>query len=105
MNLAEARKDMYEQFEPKQDALFFKVGRPGMISFHGKNYNIKKRMTPDESNKLIKDVTFVKIATDVYVNVGKVTSIKNDCLCFDGNGDKQVPVSKQNLQVIKKLLS
>ena len=35
-------KDMYEDFEPNRDTYFFKVGNGGLISFHGRNYNIRR---------------------------------------------------------------
>lgn len=48
MGLADVNKNVYEDFEIDQYILFFKVGvrSQGLVSFHGSNYSIKKRMTP-----------------------------------------------------------
>jgi DNA-binding LytR/AlgR family response regulator len=107
MNLAVVEKDMYEEFEPKKDSLFFKVGEQGLISFHGSNYNIKKRVSTLEKKNLLSDDAFLRITGNCYVNVEKVTTIINDCLYFGEttNGSKSLPVSKRQQEIIKQLIS
>lgn len=107
MNVAKMKKDMYEEFEPKKDSLFFRVGEQGSISFHGRNYNIKKRISTIEKNNLISDEAFLRITSNCYVNVEKVTRIKNDCLYFgeSTNSTKTLPVTKRQQEIIKKSIS
>lgn len=101
MSLADISKNVYEDFEVEQDILFFKVGAraQGLVSFHGSNYNIKKRMTSDQLSSLCALTNFVKIKSDCFVNIGKITSIEGDNVYFgESLSDKRVPVSrwKQN---------
>lgn len=107
MNVAKVKKDMYEEFEPKKDSLFFRVGEQGSISFHGRNYNIKKRISTIEKNNLISDEAFLRIASNCYVNVEKVTRIMDDCLYFgeNTNSTKTLPVTKRQQEIIKKSIS
>ena len=35
-------RNMYEDFVVETDILFFKTGSHGLVSFHGRNYNIKR---------------------------------------------------------------
>jgi hypothetical protein len=78
----------------------------GMVSFHGRNYNMRKRMTAEERNHLIADALFVRATDNCYVNVNKVTAVSNDCLYFDNVTDhaKQVPLSWRNQSIIKQRL-
>lgn len=48
MTLTQPSKDMYEDFEPKKDSLFFKIGSQGLISFHGQNYHIRRRLSQEQ---------------------------------------------------------
>ncbi|WP_027092116.1 LytTR family transcriptional regulator DNA-binding domain-containing protein [Cohnella thermotolerans] len=94
----------YENFEPRKDTLFFKVGTHGLISFHGRNYNIKKRMSVEQRNQLLKDPSFFRVSSDCYVNVDKITDISDDNLYFGDRsaGSKRIPVSKRKQQQIKQ---
>jgi DNA-binding LytR/AlgR family response regulator len=98
MSLAREMKNVYEDFEIEKDILFFKVDARarGLVSFHGSNYNIKKRMTSDQLDKLIAHTKFVKVKSDCFVNIGKITSIENDNVYFgeELNEDKRLHVSK-----------
>ncbi|MBB6635629.1 LytTR family transcriptional regulator DNA-binding domain-containing protein [Cohnella thailandensis] len=99
--------NLYDTFEPQKDSLYFKVGTHGLISFHGRNYNIKKRMSPEQRNGLLRDDTFFRLTSDCYVNVDKISDIAEDCLIFGDRsaGSKKLPVSKRKQQIIKQLLS
>jgi hypothetical protein len=50
-SLLEAR-NVYEDFEVETDILFFKVGDHDLVIIHGRNYNIKKRMTAEQLKRL-----------------------------------------------------
>ncbi|THF75136.1 LytTR family transcriptional regulator DNA-binding domain-containing protein [Cohnella fermenti] len=104
MNVASS---LYDTFEPHKDSLFFKVGTHGLISFHGRNYNIKKRMSPEQRTGLMRDDSFFRVSSDCYVNVDKISDIAEDCLIFGDRSasSKKLPVSKRKQQVIKHLLT
>ncbi|MFC4301899.1 LytTR family transcriptional regulator DNA-binding domain-containing protein [Cohnella boryungensis] len=104
MNAALQEKNVYEDFEPRQDILFFKVGTHGLISFHGRNYNIKKRMSADERNRLIDDsATFFRVSSDCYVNVRNISVMGEQHLLFDDTS-KRLPCSQRKQQMIRQLL-
>ncbi len=107
MNTALQHKDVYEDFEPKADTLFFKVGSHGIISFHGKNYNIKRRMSTEQRTSLTTDASFVQINSDCYVNVDKIRSIESDYIYFgsEKNSSKRVSVSRRKQQLLQQRMS
>ncbi len=105
MNVALQEKNVYEDFEPRQDTLFFKVGAHGLISFHGRNYNIKKRMSAEERNRLLSDSsTFFRISSDCYVNMRNISVMGEDHLFF-GDTSKRLSCSPRKQQMIRQLLA
>ncbi|TFE28566.1 hypothetical protein [Cohnella luojiensis] len=105
MNVALQEKNVYEDFEPRQDTLFFKVGAHGLISFHGRNYNIKKRLSADERNRLITDsATFFRITSDCYVNVRNISGLGEDHIFF-GDTSKRLSCSHRKQQMIRQLMN
>ncbi|MFD0670605.1 LytTR family transcriptional regulator DNA-binding domain-containing protein [Cohnella sp. GCM10027633] len=105
MNVAMQTKNVYEDFDPKADTLFFKVGTHGLISFHGRNYNIKKRMSADERNSLIADTgTFFRVSSDCYVNIRNISSMGQAHIFF-GDSSKRVSCSQRKLQMIREKLA
>lgn len=107
MGIAAENKNVYEDFEIEQDILFFKVGAraQGLVSFHGSNYNIKKRMTSEQLSTLFAHTNFVKIKSDCFVNIGKITAIEDDNVYFgeNFNEDKRIHVSRWKQNRIKHL--
>lgn len=104
MNAALQEKNVYEDFEPRHDTLFFKVGTHGLISFHGRNYNIKKRMSAEERTRLISDTsTFFRVSSDCYVNVLNI-SVMSDDYVFFGDSSKRISCSKRKQQIIRQLM-
>lgn len=104
MNVALQEKNVYEDFEPRQDILYFKVGAHGLISFHGRNYNIKKRLSADERTRLLSDsATFFRISSDCYVNVRNISVMGDHHLFFDDTS-KRLPCSYRKQQLIRQLL-
>jgi hypothetical protein len=98
-------KNVYEDFDPRHDTLFFKVGAHGLISFHGRNYNIKKRMSAADRNLLISDsATFFRVASDCYVNVRNISVMGDDYLFF-GDTSKRLSCSHRKQQMIRHLLA
>lgn len=108
MNVAPGdARNLYESFEVEKDIYYFKVGTLGLVSFHGRNYNIKKTMSTEQLNKYITSGQFIKVSSSCYVNAGKIVSLTNGVILFDARGSdtKQVPVSKWRQNHIKSLLS
>lgn len=108
MNVALQEKNVYEDFDPRTDTLFFKLGTNGVIIFHGRNYNIKRRMTADERNHLISDtITFIRISSDCYVNLQKILSIEEDHLVFEEHFSiaKRLSCSKRVQTIIRQKLA
>ncbi|WP_255570429.1 LytTR family transcriptional regulator DNA-binding domain-containing protein [Cohnella sp. CFH 77786] len=105
MSGATRDKNVYEDFEPRTDTLFFKVDSShGLVSFHGRNYNIKKRLSADERNRLMSDAAFFRLDSNCYVNAGKISRMEDDAICF-GDTNKRIPCSKRKQQMILNLLS
>lgn len=77
-----------------------------MVSFHGRNYNIKKRMSAEQLKSMIAKACFVQVKSDCYVNLGKISAIENDLLYFGSElGDgKTIPVTKRKQAMIRELL-
>ncbi|MBB6731659.1 LytTR family transcriptional regulator DNA-binding domain-containing protein [Cohnella zeiphila] len=98
-----ALKD-YANIEPRTDTLFFKVGAHGLISFHGPNYNIKKRWSAEQRTALMEDPSFFRVSSDCYVNLRKIAGLSDDCLYFDdaSGGSKRLPISKRKQQIVKQ---
>jgi hypothetical protein len=103
MTVALQEKNVYEDFNPNQDTLFFKVGAHGLISFHGRNYNIKKRMSADERNRLISDKTFFRVSSDCYVNIRNISVIGEHDIFF-GDTSKRLSCSVRKQQMIRHLM-
>lgn len=98
-------KNRYEDFEPRTDTLYFKVDSShGLVSFHGRNYNIKKRLSADERKRLTSDAAFFRLDSHCYVNAGKISRMEDDAICF-GETNKRIPCSKRKQQMIMNLLS
>jgi len=106
MNAARSEADLYETFQPKEDSLFFKIGYGGIISFHGSNCNIRKRLTSDELGDLIGDGRFLQAASGCYVNLDKIRTIEDRFIRFgDDLTDKCIAVSARGLRRIRRALT
>ncbi|TYP71107.1 hypothetical protein [Paenibacillus methanolicus] len=106
MNVAREDRNVYENFEIDTDILYFKVSRLGLVSFHGRNYNIKKSVPSEQLNSYIASGIFVKANANCYVNVRKVIAVEDGMARFDRNSEsKLVPVSKWHQSHLRSLLS
>lgn len=94
----------YQNFDPVTDAFFFKVGNQGQVIFHGRNYIIKKRLSAADLAALKSQPNFVRAASNVYVNVNKITNIDGSTLHFRDEFAfaRTVTVSKRILEQIKQ---
>lgn len=106
MSVALEIRNPYEQLEIEEDVLFFKLGAPGLVCFHGRNYNMKRRMTAEQIERLTAEPAFYRIGQGCYVNVKKISSIENDKLYFGEKGpdSKVILVSKRHQAAIRSML-
>ncbi|AWB44214.1 hypothetical protein DCC85_08305 [Paenibacillus sp. CAA11] len=107
MNVVMAEKDVFEGFEPVKDAFFFRTGSHGLVSFYGRNYTKKKRMSVEELNSLVTHPSFVRVSLQCYVNTSKIAATENHLIYFR---DKisyplTLSVSRRQEQKVKKLLA
>ncbi|ALS29800.1 LytTR family transcriptional regulator DNA-binding domain-containing protein [Paenibacillus cisolokensis] len=106
MNAAERERNVYEEFDVVRDILYFRVGAHHLVSFHGRNYNIKRRMSADQIRKLTADAHFFKVSSDCYVNLGKVDAIRDGIVVFrvPGADGKQIVISRRKRNQLQTLL-
>lgn len=107
MIVAAENKDIYENFEPSKDTFFFKIGSRGLISFHGRNYNIRKQLSDEQRMSLTQHASFVRISSNCYVNVDKISSVDKDQIRFteDVPGAKLITVPIWKKQSLRQRLS
>lgn len=105
MNLAMSERNVYEDFDLESDVLYFKVGVQGLVSFHGRNYHIKKRMTAELITQLIEKSGFYQVSSNCYINLGKIKSISGGTINFgpDCSDSKQLTVNRRKQYVIQQL--
>lgn len=83
MTVAVMERDVFEDFEPSTDAYFFKVGTCGLVSFYGRNYTIKKRLSAEEQEALLSHPSFMRVAHQCYANKDKITALQNQMIFFE----------------------
>lgn len=96
MNVALENRNIYEDFVMEKDILYFRVGDQGLVSFHGKNFNLKKRVSTEQMSKLVDDGVFFKANTDCYVNLKKVEGVKDNKVIFN-----QIDVDSKHVLITK----
>lgn len=106
MNVALESRNIYEDFVMEKDILYFRVGERGLVSVHGKNFNLKQRLSTEQLNKLLDDGIFFKANTDCYVNLTKVEGVKDSKVYFKmtDSESKHVPITKLREARLKELL-
>ncbi|MDT3425607.1 DNA-binding LytR/AlgR family response regulator [Paenibacillus forsythiae] len=98
--------NVYEDFEVETNVLFFKVGNHDLVIFHGRNYNIKKRMSAEQLGRLLKSPSYFHVQGEVYVNLNKISSIEDDFIYFGEKGAyaKRVHIPRRKQEAIRQLL-
>lgn len=106
MNAALRETDLYEKFDLENDILYFRIGAVGLVSFHGKNYNLKKRLTPDQIKKLTQEKSFCPIGSNCYINIGKIKSFTGGIVYFGPacRETKQLAVPWRKQPIVHQLL-
>lgn len=105
MNVGVKETNLYESCE--KDSYYFKIGRLGFASFHGRNYHIRKRITAEQLNSYLASGQFVKVSSGCYINMSKASSLTDGKLRFEQGGidSKELPIPRWKQQHIKNLLS
>ncbi len=107
MNVALQERNVYEDFDLEKDVLFFKIGTHGLVSFHGRNYNRKKRLSAQEIQELTGRKGYFQISSSCYINIGKIKSIASGTIYFGSASSegKQLTVNKRQQVVIEQLVT
>ncbi len=105
MTVGLEERNVYEDLDP-HDTYFFKIGGHGLVCFHGRNYSIKKRLTAEQTSTMISDSSFYRISTNCYVNLFKISEIRDNTLLFrdEIHGIKTINVPRRNLEQIRRLI-
>lgn len=105
MNVGLEERNVYEDLNP-HDTYFFKIGAHGLVCFHGRNYSIKQRLSAEQTAKLISDASFYRISTNCYINLSKVSDIRDNVVLFrdERHGIKTINAPKRNLEQMKRLI-
>ncbi|MDQ6421203.1 LytTR family transcriptional regulator DNA-binding domain-containing protein [Paenibacillus sp. LHD-117] len=105
MSVALNERNVYENFDQESDVLYFKLGSQGLVSFHGRNYNRKKRMTAEELRSLTNEKNYFQISSDCFINLSKIRSISDGTVYFGSqNSDaKQLHVNRRKQYAIEQV--
>jgi hypothetical protein len=107
MQSALDKERAFEEFVLERDILYFRIGDHGLVSFHGRNFNWRKRYSSDELQRMLSNQTFFQVNTDCYVNTGKISAVKEGSVLFD-TGDsegKSVMITKLRQGRLKDILT
>ncbi|OPH48478.1 hypothetical protein BC351_08395 [Paenibacillus ferrarius] len=106
MNVALETRNSYEDFVLEKDIMYFRVGEHGLVSFHGKNYHIKKRMSTDQIHEITSNSSFFKVNTDCYVNTRKIIQIQDGKVFFEVKGadSKFASITKLRQHRLKEIM-
>lgn len=107
MNVALNERNVYENFDVESDVLYFKTGVQGLVSFHGRNYNRKKRMTADEIQQLVGQPVYYQVSSNCYINLTKIKSIQDGTIFFGTalSDAKRLTVNRRKQYVIEQLFT
>ncbi|MBP1995660.1 LytTR family transcriptional regulator DNA-binding domain-containing protein [Paenibacillus eucommiae] len=107
MNVALENQNTYDEFVLEKDILYFRVGAHGLVSFHGKNFNVKRRLSTEQLDKMLSDSAFFKVNTDCYANLHKVEAVQDSRVCFDSKSptSKSVSITKLRQGRLKGFLN
>ncbi|CAH1214207.1 hypothetical protein PAECIP111891_04055 [Paenibacillus allorhizoplanae] len=99
-------KNTYEDFILEKDIMYFRVGEHGLVSFHGKNYHVKKRLNTEEIQNITSDSSFFKVNTDSYVNTRKIQHIGDGKVFFEvrGSESKYTSITKLRQHKLKEIV-
>jgi hypothetical protein len=94
-------------FELEREILYFRMGHHGLVSFHGKNFNVKRRLSAEQLQQIIADGAFFKVNADCYANLNKIKVIKDNRIYFISSSTdttKSVSISRLKHYRLKEIL-
>lgn len=105
MSVALNERNVYENFDQESDVLYFKLGSQGLVSFHGRNYNRKKRLNAEELRTLTNERNYFQISSDCFINLSKIRSISDGTIYFGSpNSDcKRLHVNRRKQYAIEQV--
>jgi DNA-binding LytR/AlgR family response regulator len=106
MTLALETRNVYEDFVLEKDILYYRTGNYGLVSFHGRNFNVRRRLNQEQLQNMLTEGTFYKVNNDCFVNLTKIKTIKDNHVYFEPYSDdaKCVTISKHKQFRLKELL-
>ncbi|WP_052487184.1 LytTR family transcriptional regulator DNA-binding domain-containing protein [Gordoniibacillus kamchatkensis] len=107
MQLSAGKDRAFEEFVLERDILYFRVGTHELVSFHGGNFNWRKRLSAEELERMTSHHAFFRVNGDCYVNTGKIASVKEGTVHLGAGGGegKSVAVSKLREGRLKEMLN
>ncbi|QJC50992.1 hypothetical protein HGI30_05070 [Paenibacillus albicereus] len=99
-------RNVYEDFDVETDILYYRLGSSGLVSFHGSNYNIKKKLSADQIERL-RSGPFYPVNSACYVNTALISDIADNTIYFGSKGPeaKRVPISRWKAYLLRSHLS
>ncbi|OCT15019.1 hypothetical protein A8709_12935 [Paenibacillus pectinilyticus] len=106
MNVALEVYNTYEDFILEKDIMYFRIGEHGLVSFHGKNYHVKKRLNTEQIQNMTSDSVFFKVNTDCYVNTKKIQHIQDGKVYFEAriSDSKFTTITKLRQHRLKEIV-
>jgi hypothetical protein len=106
MNLATNVLRQYDQVPVEQDVLYFKVGHHGLVSFHGENFHMRKRVSSEQLAQWIQNPKIFKVNTDCYVNLEHIQEVSNGKVYFQqpDRHNKVVAITKLRQYALQEIL-
>ncbi|SDS34909.1 transcriptional regulator, LytTR family [Paenibacillaceae bacterium GAS479] len=100
-------RNVYEDFDVETDILYYRLGSLGLVSFHGSNYNIKKKLSAEQITSLRGNEVFFPVTSGCYVNTALISTIEDNTIYFGSKGpeSKRVPLSRWKAYLLRSHLS
>ncbi|MCM3748663.1 hypothetical protein M3223_15030 [Paenibacillus pasadenensis] len=100
-------RNVYEDFDVETDILYYKLGSLGLVSFHGSNYNIKKKLSAEQINRLRGIESFYPVNSVCYINTALISSVEDSTVFFGSKGPeaKRVHLSRWKAYLLRSHLS
>jgi len=106
MNAALETRSKYEDFVLEEDILYYRMGHHGLVSFHGNNFNVRRRLSTEQLQKITADASFYKVNADCYVNISKVRTVQDSKVYFESVSmdAKCIPIDRLKHSRLKEKL-
>jgi DNA-binding LytR/AlgR family response regulator len=107
MNFAQDIIYTYRDFDLEKDILYFKISSHGLVCFHGKNFNVTKRISSEQLLHMTKHSRFFKVNMDSYANIEKIEHVAKGKVYFASHEfiNKSIPITRLRQHSIHELLA